>query len=45
MGDLKHGVELTIFGLKRANDDQLPIYETILADLTEMEERIYGNRT
>ena len=42
---VKHGVELTIFGLKRANDDQLPIYESILADLTEMEERIYGNRT
>ena len=42
---IKHGVELTIFGLKRANDDQLPIYETILSDLTAMEERIYGNRT
>ena len=42
---VKHGVELTIFGLKRANDDQLPIYETILSDLTAMEERIYGNRT
>ena len=28
-----------------ANDDQLPIYETILSDLTAMEERIYGNRT
>ena len=42
---VKHGVELTIFGLKRANDAQLPIYETILADLTAMEERIYGNRT
>ena len=41
---VKHGVELTIYGLKRANDDQLPIYETILSDLTEMEERIYGNR-
>ena len=41
---VKHGVELTIFGLKRANDDQLPIYETILSDLTKMEERIYGNR-
>ena len=41
---VKHGVELTIFGLKRANDDQLPIYETILSDLTAMEERIYGNR-
>ena len=42
---VKHGVELTIYGLKRANDDQLPIYETILSDLTAMEERIYGNRS
>ena len=42
---VKHGVELTVFGMKRANDDQLPIYETILTDLTAMEERIYGNRT
>lgn len=41
---VKHGVELTIFGMKRANDDQLPIYETILSDLTAMEEHIYGNR-
>ena len=41
---VKHGVELTIFGMKRANDDQLPVYETILSDLTKMEERIYGNR-
>ena len=41
---VKHGVELTIFGLKRANDDQLPIYEAILSDLVKMEDRIYGNR-
>jgi hypothetical protein len=41
---VKHGVELTIFGMKRVNDDQLPIYESILADLIAMEERIYGNR-
>ena len=41
---VKHGVELTIFGLKRANADQLSVYETILSDLTAMEERIYGNR-
>ena len=41
---VKHGVELTIFGMKRANDDQLPIYETILSELTAMEEHIYGNR-
>lgn len=42
---VKHGVELTIFGLKRALDDQLPIYESILTDLTAMEEQIYGNRS
>ena len=42
---VKHGVELTIFGMKRVNDDQLPIYEEILADLIAMEERIYGNRS
>ena len=42
---VKHGIEMTIFGLKRANDDQLPIYETILVDLTAMEEKIYGNRS
>ena len=41
---VKSGVELTIFGLKRAEDDRLPIYENILQDLTAMEERIYGNR-
>ena len=42
---VKHGIELTIFGMKRVNDDQLPIYETILSDLKEMEEHIYGNRS
>ena len=41
---VKHGMELTIFGLKRSGSDQLPIYETILSDLTAMEESIYGNR-
>ena len=41
---VKHGVELTIFGMKRANDDQLPIYEAILSNLVKMEEQIYGNR-
>lgn len=41
---VKHGIELTIFGLRRSGDDQLPIYEGILRDLTAMEERIYGNR-
>lgn len=41
---VKHGVELTIFGLKRSGDDRLPVYETILSDLTAMEAQIYGNR-
>ena len=41
---VKHGVEMTIMGLKRAESDQLSVYETILADLTAMEDRIYGNR-
>lgn len=42
---VKSGIELTIFGLKRAGDDRLPIYESILSDLTAMEEQIYGNRS
>jgi tRNA (adenine22-N1)-methyltransferase len=42
---VKSGVELTIFGLKRAEDNRLPIYENILTDLTAMEEQIYGNRS
>ena len=42
---VKSGVELTIFGLTRANDDQLPIYQNILSDLIQLEERIYGNRS
>ncbi len=41
---VRHGIELTIFGLRRAGDDQLPIFEAILSDLTAMEEHIYGNR-
>ena len=40
---VKSGIELTIFGLKRAGDDRLPIHESILSDLTKMEEHIYGN--
>ncbi len=41
---VKHGVELTVMGMQRSGDDQLPIYENILKELTQMEERIYGNR-
>ena len=42
---VKHGVELTVMGMKRSGDDQLPVYEALLSALTEMEEHIYGNRT
>ena len=42
---VKSGMELTISGLERSNDDRLPIYRNILADLIKMEERIYGNRS
>ena len=42
---VKNGVELTIFGLKKAESDQLPVYEGILQDLIAMEEMIYGNRS
>ena len=42
---VKSGVELTIFGLRKANDEHLPIYEKILSDLIRMEEHIYGNRS
>ena len=42
---VKNGIELTIFGLKRSNDDRLSIYENILQDLTAMEGQIYGNRS
>lgn len=40
-----HGVRLTVDGMKRSGDDQLPIYERILQDLVALEERIYGNRS
>ena len=41
---VKHGVELTVMGMQRSGDDQLPVYENILKDLPAMEEQIYGNR-
>lgn len=42
---VKHGVELTVFGMRKSADDQLHVYETLLASLTELEEQIYGNRS
>ena len=41
---VKHGVELTVMGMKRSGSDQLPVFENILSDLEALEERIYGNR-
>ena len=40
-----YGLRLTVEGMRRSGSDQLPIYETILADLTALEERIHGNRS
>lgn len=44
-GRVMHGIRLTLEGLRRAQSDQLAIYETILQDLTALEGRIYGDRT
>ena len=40
---VKRGVGLTVEGMRRSGSDQLPIYETILSDLNELEGQIYGN--
>lgn len=42
---VKSGVELTISGLERSQDDRLPLYRSILSDLIHMEEQIYGDRS
>ena len=42
---VKHGVELTVMGMRRSGDDQLHVYEVLLSALNEMEEQIYGNRS
>ena len=41
---VRYGLEMTVMGMKRADSEELPVYEAILSDLTAMEERIYGNR-
>lgn len=38
-----YGLRLTVDGMRRSGDDQLPIYETILRDLEALEERMHGN--
>ena len=40
---VKHGVQMTVEGMRRSGSDQLPIYETILSDLDALEEQIHGN--
>ena len=42
---VREGVELTVFGLRRANDKKLPAFEGILADLVKLEEQIYDHRS
>ena len=39
-----HGMDLTVSGMRHAEDDQLSVYETILSDLEALKEQIYGNR-
>jgi tRNA (adenine22-N1)-methyltransferase len=41
---VRRGVSLTVEGMRRSGSDQLPVYETILADLNALEEQIHGNR-
>jgi len=38
-----YGIRLSVEGMHRSGSDQLPVYETILSDLTALEERIHGN--
>ena len=40
-----YGMRLTVDGMRRSGSDQLAVYESILADLTALEERIHGNRS
>jgi len=40
-----YGMRLTVEGMRRSNDDQLPVFKTILSDLEALEARIHGNRS
>lgn len=42
---VRQGVELTVMGMRRSQNAHLPHYESILTDLIELEEQIYGNRS
>ena len=40
---VRHGVRLTVEGMRRSSSDQLAIYEEILSDLDALEAEIHGN--
>ena len=40
-----HGMNLTVDGMRRSGSEQLPVFETILADLKALEGQIHGNRS
>ena len=40
---VRHGVRMTVEGMRRSESEQLPEYEEILADLDALEETIHGN--
>lgn len=42
---VKGGIETTVQGLRHSGSEKLPGFEAILAELTEMEEKIYAHRS
>lgn len=42
---VRGGIETTIQGLRRSGGDRLPEFEAILAELTEMEDKIHAHRS
>lgn len=40
-----HGLELTVGGMRRSADPELAHYETIFAELKDLEEKIYADRS
>ena len=40
---IRNGLALNVEGMRRCGDEQLEVYQDILDQLTQMEDRIYGN--
>ena len=40
---VRHGVRMTVEGMRRSGSDQLPVFENILRDLDALEVEIHGN--